>query len=195
MNTYFQKLNFSIDSSTINFPSLKGDFNYAYNNPDGSLLNYRYIHKDGIPLVQQVFSNFIKIAPNNIRFVEVKQGGYELLPHRDYGVPCTINYYFRTNDATTYWYKKGENSAVEHISRKYQTIIYVRDELELCDQFTARNNDCYLLNTDEIHSMSGGTDIRQFIQIQYTTPYHEIVRLLNLERATGFEPATNSLEG
>ena len=193
MNKYFQKLNFLIDSNTINFSSLKGDFSYGYTNPDGSRLNYRYIQQDGIPVVQQVFSNFIKIAPNNIKFVEVKWGGYELLPHRDHGVPCTINYYFCTNEATTYWYKK--NYTVEHISQKYNTCIYVRDELELCDQFTARNNDCYLLNTDEIHSVSGGTDIRQFIQIQYDKPYHEIARLLNLERATGFEPATNSLEG
>ena len=187
MNVYFQKLNFLIDNDDLDFTLLKGDFWFGYTSSDHSRLNYYYVRNDLKPLVRNLFSNFVDISENLIRFVEVTGPGGKLDPHRDYGVSCAINYYFCANEATTNWYKNKEH-AIEYVSTENRTRVYLPHEIELCDQFTAKNNECYLFNNEEIHSVSGGNGIRQFIQIQYNKPYHEIARLLNLAEGTGIEP-------
>jgi hypothetical protein len=187
MNTYFQKINFLINSNNLDFTLLKGDFCFGYTSSDQSRLDYYYIRNDLKPLVHDLFSNFVDISENLIRFVEVTGPGGQLDPHRDYGVSCAMNYYFCANGATTNWYKNKKH-AIEFVSIENRTRVYLLHEIELCDQFTAKNNECYLFNNEEIHSVSGGNGIRQFIQIQYNKPYYEIARLLNLAEGKGIEP-------
>jgi hypothetical protein len=187
MNTYFQKLNFSIDPGIINFSDFKGNFYFGYTNPDGSRLEYYYIHNNLKLLVRKLFSEISNVAPSQFRFVEVSGSTGRIAPHRDYDLPCAVNYYFQANGATTNWYKTKEY-ANEYTSPQNRVRAYLPSEIELCDQFTAQNSECYLLNNEEIHSVFGGSGIRQFIQIQYNKPYHEIARLLNLAEGKGIEP-------
>ena len=186
MNTYFQKLNFSIDPGILNFADFKGDFYFGYE-CNGSRLDYYYIRNDLKLLVRQLFSKIADVSPSQFKFVEITGATGTVDPHRDYDLLCSVNYYFKAGGATTFWYKAKEH-AVEQISTEYLYQAYNHNDIELSDKFTAKNNECYLLNNAEIHSVSAGNETRQFIQIQYDKPYYEIARLLGVAGEMGFEP-------
>ena len=186
MNTYFQKLNFSIDPGIVNFSDFKGDFYLGYE-CDGSRLDYYHIRNDLELLTRQLFSKIADVSPSQFKFVEITGATGTVDPHRDYDLLCSVNYYFKAGNATTFWYKPKQH-AVEQASTEYLYRVYNHDDLELSNKFIAKNNECYLLNNSEIHSVSTGNETRQFIQIQYDKPYHEIARLLNLAEGNGIEP-------
>jgi hypothetical protein len=102
-------------------------------------------------------------------------GGNMILPHKDWGLSCCINYYFDPGNAITCWYNE-KLTASPIINDEYKIYRYDPQDIVLVDKFIAEKNDCYLLNNSKIHSvMKSKNHNRQFIQIQYDTPY-EIIK-------------------
>jgi hypothetical protein len=93
------------------------------------------------------------------------------MPHRDHGVTTVANFYFKSNDSTTTFYREiidaeamryGGDLSVAHDN------IYSLDSIEPVASFTARDGDCYLLNVSEIHGVySEKPGMREFINMQW----------------------------
>ena len=167
MNQFYEKLNFKLPEQ-INFESLKGDLYHQYTGD--TYLRYSYIDNSLKFYVKSLFSNFTDIAPCTIRYVEII-GDTLIAPHKDYGLACSVNYYFKTASAKTVWFNEKLN-AVPTISNSEKSHVYNYSDLIIADQFVAQDNECYLLNTSQIHSvLKSNNQQRQFIQIQYNLDY------------------------
>ena len=184
MNMYFQKLDFKVSPCDIDFTTFKGTYDYEYGNSDFTLKFY-FIHDDLKARVKQLFSNFVEVAPNQIRFVEATGSeGAIIPPHKDH-LLSSINYYFCASGASTLWYKTKDDIVFGRAAE------YESDQIDLQDQFTAVNGDCYLFNSNQVHSVILGNGTRRFLQIQYGTPYDELFQKLvtfKMAEGKGIEP-------
>lgn len=113
-----------------------------------------------------LFPELCKIPPSYIFYAEIIGAG-NLWPHRDHNVSCCINFYFTSNDSTTYFYK--ETGDAWKYPGKSTANIYEFTDVEFLYKFKANENDTYLLNVSEIHSVTNPPPgIRRFITWQWT---------------------------
>jgi hypothetical protein len=175
MNLFFTKL--QADVPDVNHSEFKGKLYFQYK---GSSLSYYYINS--LDLLKSILpDNFFSIVPHTIRFVEITDNE-TVPPHKDYGVECSINFYFNPGTAEVSWYT-AKDTAVEKVTTTQRTRLYNLDQIVLADKFVAEKNSCYLFNNSQIHSVSKQNDsIRQFIQIQYYQPYAKILEKLGAPR-------------
>lgn len=171
MNSFFTKL--PVNVPDIDYSILKGKLYFQYK---GSSLSYYYI--DSVELLKSHLpESFFKIIPHTIKFVEITDNE-TVPPHKDYGVECSINFYFSPGNAEVSWYT-AKNTAVEKVTSKERTRLYKKEDIVLSDKFVAEKNECYLFNNSQIHSVNKeNNSIRQFIQIQYYQSYEIILKKL-----------------
>lgn len=168
MNFFFTKLQATVPD--IDYTILKGKLYFQYK---GSSLSYYHIDNLDI-LKNSLPTSFFKIMPHTIKFVEITSNE-TVPPHKDYGVECSVNFYFNPGAAEVSWYT-AKDTAVEKITATERTRLFKKDSIILSDKFVAEKNECYLFNNSQIHSVNKeNNSIRQFIQIQYYQPYETIL--------------------
>ena len=183
MNHFYEKLNFKL-TSLVDFESLRGDLHHQYSGD--TYLKYSYINNTSKSYVRSLFSIFTNIAPCAVRYVDIV-GETLIEPHKDYGLACAVNYYFKTASATTIWFNEKPD-AVPAISNSEKSHVYNYSDLIIADQFVAQDDECYLLNTSQIHSvLKSNNQRRQFIQIQYDLDY-TVIRERLMGCHTGIDP-------
>lgn len=107
-----------------------------------------------------------------------------ILPHTDSDIKTVINYYIKTSDAVTHFWKlKSDKEDVNTLQITNQTdgAIYPYEKLEHIYQFQAKDNDLWLLNVKQIHSVSDANDTRLAYCFQSRIPYDIISQELNLD--------------
>ena len=172
MNKFYTKLD-------ITFPY----FDYSlfkknlYNQYDGTNLSYYFIENES-QLRSMAPEILGKIGPFAIKLVELP-GPAKIPPHKDYGLSAAINFYFKPGLTKTFWYNPNID-AHENISHESMTRMYDINDITLSDSFISSLNECYLLNSSEIHSVTKyDTGLRQFLQFQFDISYEEILNKLN----------------
>ncbi len=173
MNQFFTKL--QSNAPDIDYSVLKGKPYFRY---EKSSLSYYHLNSDYKDLLKQSLpESFFKIIPYTILYVEITDNE-TLPPHIDFGITCSINFYFNPGDAIVYWYVPN-NEAKEKINSEKKTRLYKTEDITLSDILISEKNDCYLFNNSKIHSVAKKNDtLRQFIQIQYYQPYEKILEKL-----------------
>ena len=189
MQKYFQKINFTPLLCQPDLDCFRGDYYFGYDDND-AYLKYYFIQNDLKKQVSLLFSNLAQIAPHQFKFVEIA-GRSPVRPHRDYDLPCTINYYFSTGSAHTLWYD-CKSTVVAEISQEKRYTVYEYDDVDFRTGFQARDGDCYLLNNQEIHSVTPSNGTRRFIQIQFNKSYEEIYALLQEKQYIGASGETRT---
>lgn len=123
--------------------------------------------------IQEYYLN--NILPENLRlkfsvFLMVINY-HEIPPHRDADVGTVINYYIKSSNATTYfWNLKQDNE------EKYKNgFIFQKKELNKIFDFTAKDNDLWILDVNQIHSVSKADNERMALCFQTELSYTEIV--------------------
>jgi hypothetical protein len=107
-----------------------------------------------------------KIDPIRICYAEIVGHG-TLGAHRDYGAKTALNFYINSCNATTNFYRTDNHSNKN---------IFTMSEIELIDSFIAKDNEYYLLNVDQIHSVIfPETGKRTFITWQWTVDFEEVI--------------------
>jgi len=94
------------------------------------------------------------IPPERIR-INVITGQGTLMPHRDHGPKCTLNWYIRADakDTTKFWQPRDEQVRALRAPGAVTSNVYLEKDLDLQTQFTADTGQAWLLNTDQIHSV------------------------------------------
>lgn len=107
-----------------------------------------------------------------------------ILPHTDSDIKTVINYYIKTSDAVTHFWKlksDKEDANTVQITNQTDGAIYPYEKLEHIYQFQAKDNDLWLLNVKQIHSVSDANDTRLAYCFQSRIPYDIISQELNLD--------------
>ena len=111
----------------------------------------------------------------------------EVWAHTHIKEKCVLNIYFKTNGEETVFYEGDE---VEMIPSTGKSSFYKKlsmDTLYRAESFIAKDDECWLLKTNQPHSVISNkkTGVRSFLQIYfYENEYDEIVSLLGEEYAS-----------
>lgn len=100
-----------------------------------------------------------------------------ILPHIDSDIETVINYYIKTSDATTHFWKLKDTTTNTSFKISNQTdgCIYSMDNLEHIFEFNAKDGDIWMLNVKEIHSVVGSNDLRIAFCFQSKLGFNEIL--------------------
>lgn len=169
MNTLYQKVNFNLNSFISNNIREKNcvTFYGAFQKLDGTGSAY-------YPLTAAYHQLLIDKLPEafrtNVRpFYVITTGN--LAPHIDREASCVLNYYHNPGDCETVWYKFKDQSVKELITRTWS-----KDDLVEVSRFIARSQDCYILNSKEVHSVEYADAPRHFISYVWKGPTYSDIR-------------------
>ena len=99
---------------------------------------------------------------------------YHIDPHVD-NCETAMNYYLCTNSGTTYMYEFKE-----HIKNRNFPYLIPISFLNEIDNFVAETGDCYIMNTNIPHSVSGVGD-RISLRFMWThVPFNEVVSSIKI---------------
>ena len=76
-------------------------------------------------------------------------------PHIDDKISTTVNFYVNTADAVTTFYRKKDVQLVsERLPEQTNGRLYNVDDLHVVSEFTAKPSEVYLLDVQQLHSVS-----------------------------------------
>ena len=170
----YKKIEFKLKD--LDFDRLKGPVVTSYGRAPRPVLTYFRLNDP------EYFKSILPseilfgIQPVQVQLAEIVGSGH-LLPHIDHNISACANYYVDTNGSTTYFYtKKPEATGFIYPGRKVANIFALTD-VDQVDQFTAEQNDFYLLDVSQIHSVdSPNAGIRRFISFQWIGTPFEVVK-------------------
>jgi len=167
----------------IDLDSLKGTLSNKYpGTVPGMELCYYYVNN--YKLFYEKLPMFLKLLPDIILIAEINGPGY-LGAHRDHGTNCVLNWYVESNSDRTLFYKEKPDANPYIAPGETSANIYDIDDIEIVDEFIAKDNELYLLNVSEIHSVhSYNVGIRRFVNLAWrNTDYDTILQRI---RQNGF---------
>ena len=145
---YSKICNLSLD---LDLSSLKGKEVNSYVGLGDGMLRY-YLSADYTEIFSK-FPQFTKIQPK-IRLIAEIDGSGSIGPHVDHGPNVVLNWYFKSNQATTLFYRKKEDSVPFKAEGEDTANLYNNSDIELIDSFTAKDGDVYLLDVSKVHAVS-----------------------------------------
>jgi hypothetical protein len=150
----------------IDLGSLKGTLSNKYPGTEPGM-ELRYYYVNNYKLFYEKLPMFIKLLPDIILIAEINGPGH-LGAHRDHGTKCVLNWYVESNNDRTFFYKEKLNAKPFVAEGETVANIYSLDEVEIVDTFTAKDNEMYLLNVSEIHSvLSTNKGVRRFVNLAW----------------------------
>jgi len=182
MTIYHKKINLNINYIDIDLNKLRGNKLVEYSS---NLVYFKILDTD---YLDSIFRDAFKIPPQEVFLM---QSNSKIAPHKDYRTVSCMNFYVKPQGYTTnFWipkenYRKIRGLRIDKNDKSKYEIIelrYHRDDLILADTFTAQENEAYLLNTGEIHSVDGdkSTEPRIAIQFQWNMTIDELIEKLDL---------------
>lgn len=129
--------------------------------------------KDMESFFSEIQNYTFKIPPNTIQIWQIEQQGW-LDVHRDRGdSKVSLNYYIETSADDTVFYTPKDGIVREDY---YE---YNFDELNIEDSFAALSGEAYLLNINELHSVTKKDDkTRYILQYSWNEDYETILESL-----------------
>lgn len=158
--------NLGILDIDIDLNSLKGSISTQYPGTTTPMtLSYYYVNN--YKLFYEKLPMFMDLVPDIILIAEINGPGY-LGAHRDHGPKCVLNWYVESNNDKTIFYKEKSNAKPYIAAGEKTANIYNIEDIEIVDEFVAKDNEMYLLNVSEIHSVhSHNAGVRRFINLAW----------------------------
>lgn len=166
------EISFDVGIREKHFPSL---------NPKSSdHLSYHQVNDLNDEFINYVHSKF-EYIPDRILYMDIKTENEPLIPHRDHGYMCSLNYYVSTcGEKTKFWkLKEGKTrQSPENFHDDFVKNLYQYENLIFVDEFVAKNYDYYLLDVSQIHSVevSSSKNIRKIITFIWNEKTYEEVK-------------------
>jgi hypothetical protein len=158
----------------LDLESLKGTLVKQYPGETPSM-SLRYYHINNYNIVYEKLPMFFKLSPYMMLIAEINGPGF-LGAHRDHGVMCVLNWYKNSNDDKTLFYKEKPEAEPFIADGEKVANIYKLSEVDLVEEFVAKDNEMYLLNVSEIHSVdSYNCGVRRFISLAWSKDDYETI--------------------
>jgi len=165
-----------------NFERLKGEIVTRYGrDPRPVLTYYRLGDEEYLNSIMPDHVPWKDLPPLQVQLAEIEDhyGGH-LLPHIDHNISACANYYITTNDAVTHFYRLKEGGEGFVYPGREVANIFPFDQVERISRFKSNDNDLYLLDVSNIHSVEiPRPGVRKFITWQWIgVPYEKIAKTL-----------------
>lgn len=174
MNKYYSQIDLNLID--FNWEVLRDELVQEYSTTTN--LSY-YKLNDESPIYNIFPSDILNIGEPSFKFVEVKGQGI-LPPHVDYGAKTVLNYYFQPSGSITRFYERKDTATII-TDNNARTHLFKYSDLVFADSFTAKSNETFLLNVEQVHEVIHASKLpRQFIQIQWSKmDYFYVLNKLN----------------
>jgi hypothetical protein len=172
---YFKKISDNFDYSQLN----PGDITNFYGKDKKGLTYYR-IDNNNDHLFNYIKEPYrqhftISLLDINVPFVA---------PHTDSRIQVSINFYIQTNNCKTSFYKfNNDNYSERKVPNQTNGSVFNLKDLTEVDSFIAKNNEVYILNVTQPHSVIAQSITRDnriviCLQTRFLT-YQETLSVLN----------------
>ena len=124
------------------------------------------------------------IIPDNMRdkfeVLMMMINYHDILPHTDSDVKTVINYYVKTAGAVTHFWKlRDMDNVCCKLQNQTDGSIYNINDLIPNYSFKAKNNELWILNVKEIHSVLAANDTRIAFCFQSELDYIDVLNKIN----------------
>lgn len=146
---------------------------------DGKFKGIEYLHVD-CPEQDSIWS----VIPQRYRqnfYMTVMRINMSIPPHTDSGINTTINFYIKTDNCTTQYYKfKTDKPCTEQVDNQTDGFIFREADLDKTESFTAQPNEIWLLDVSQPHGVTPIDFIseRVAIALSSTLEYNVVKELL-----------------
>ena len=163
----------------IDISRLKGTSQVVYDKSE--TISLIYFHIKDMQYFSKIFPYVCMIQPTEIFYTELNGIGV-LHPHKDYTTSCVLNYYFESNNSTTFLYEPIGDPFFAPGAKTAN--IFKFEDIKEVGNFTAESYDTYLLNVSKPHCVfNPPPGNRKFISWQWNnTSYEEVLE--NLTHST-----------
>ena len=90
-------------------------------------------------------------------------------PHTDSGILMTVNYYIKTSDAVTKFWKANDSTKYMKLTAESDGFIYDETTLDYTGSFKADSCDVWALKVTDIHSVESEDNVRTAYCLQSST--------------------------
>lgn len=140
-------------------------------NIDGQFKGIQYLNLNSL-LHSQIYS----VLPERCRkdfFMSLMKVNHSIPPHTDSGINSTINFYIKTENCLTQFYKfKDEQPNTYQIDNQTNGFIYQEDDLEKTESFIAKDNEVWLLDVTRPHAVKPNNVLSERLAITLGTQYY-----------------------
>lgn len=177
MNKYYTRLNSSFIKNESQILDYKGECFFAFGIDTEELKGktlLKYFNITDTKLFCDTIQNYnFKIPPSHIQIWQIEKQGW-LDVHRDRGESKTsLNYYIDTSLDETVFYTPKDNIIREDY------YVYEFDDLNIEDRFIAKPKESYLLNINELHSVTKkDSKTRVLLQYSWNEDYETVLESL-----------------
>ena len=123
----------------------------------------------------------IPLAHRDNFFMTKMQVNTAIPPHTDSGIQTTINFYIRTDNCLTQFYRcKTDRPSTRQVGNQTDGYIFDVNDLDATDAFVAEPNTAWLLDVTKPHAVipQGKFTERVAIVLSSKLPYSQVVELL-----------------
>jgi len=177
MNRYFTKLKSSFIKNESEILKYQGDCFFTFGVDTEELKGKTLLRYFNINDIDSFYTNIqnynFAIPPSHIQIWRIENQGW-LDVHRDRGESKTsLNYYIQTSLDETIFYKPKDNIIREDY------YVYEFNELDVQDSFIAKPTEAYLLNINELHSVTKqDNNPRILLQYSWNEEYETVLESL-----------------
>lgn len=180
----FHKINLLLNQ--IDVAHLKGELREQYGPSNAKFVAYNISNFSYFINLHPAGFKF-KIKPDFVYYVEITGEGV-VLPHIDPNIKCALNYYIESSSCTTAFHTLKSNYTELYAQQELnvnvnptlRAIAYRMSDVDTIGEFTANNNEAYLISTASIHSVTKPDNrIRKFISYRWkTNSYNDVLQSL-----------------
>jgi len=142
----------------------------------GGRISYKHVttpEKDKLySIISEPFRNLFGLTVMNITD--------QVPPHTDTGIKTAINFYIKTENARTIFYKENTRSEKFQIPNQTNGYVFKDDNLTEADSFVALPGEAFVLNVSKIHSVKSSNTINDRVALQLGTDlsFDNVLRIL-----------------
>lgn len=174
---HYAKLPYRIAPSDLPADQLTPDNFLASYNPfnDHRGLTYFGANEHQKQVVLSILPPDIRWAIDDIALCRIIGGA---APHKDHDCKCKINFYLRTGEARTVYFKDSEKPGISYHGDNRRHIYDIqKHRLRRTDEFTAQDGDIYLMDTSRIHAVFMEEEAeRHMVSVSFRASFDEIYK-------------------
>lgn len=160
----FRKLKYNYTVGEYNIKDTQMSFGETI---DDKFFGIKYCYAD---VKNNILDSILPKEYHKFFFMTIMQINREIPPHTDSGIKSTINFYIKTDDCLTQFYKfntdKPKTKQVENQSDGY---IFDLDDLIPTESFIAKPNEGWVLDVTKPHSVIPQSEFKERLAVAFSS--------------------------
>jgi hypothetical protein len=134
-------------------------------------------------------TSFFSVVPERVRSefcLHLMHINCDIPPHIDDKIRATVNFYIRTEDCSTNYYKVNALAATHQVENQTNGVIFDEKDLTFVDGFVAKPGEAWLLDVTLPHGVRPNPNFSERLAFSLSTGTFSYSEVKELLKETGF---------